>query len=84
MSHPVYNLMVRSRLKKIRDTATPEQRAAIDSALSDRDNLAMVTEACRQACSGEGEGDLQSLLQWLLDNADSIIALIMKLLPLFV
>lgn len=32
---------------------------------------------------GEGEG-LIGFFQWLLDNQDEIIALIMKLLPLFI
>lgn len=61
-----------------------EQRDGIKAALKDGKLLDALGEEC-DALSVQGEIgiDWQAFLDWLVENADEIIALILKLLPLF-
>lgn len=74
-------------LEQILDNVGSKQhRKAIKLALRKRANRRLVVaEAWNlyQEDVGEG-GGLIEFFQWLIDNQDQIIALIMKLLPLFI
>lgn len=75
----------KARIKRDRET-----QVTLDTVLSDADLSCVV---CCEMCSlhakccvgftGHEEGDLQSLLEWLLDHADEILALIQKIIDMF-
>lgn len=75
-------LFLRGQLR--RKDLSDEQRTGIQAALRDGKLLDALGEECdAMVAQGEIAVDWRSFLQWLLDNADEIIALILKLLPLF-
>lgn len=88
--HALLSAALRIRVRQWRRSGKMdrEQADAALSALRDEDACCVIccaVEAQMQAdlAAGNVIDEILKLLQWLLDHADEIIALILKLLPLF-
>lgn len=66
---------------------TPEQKQLVMRIIEDRGLFDLVADDCcanYEATAGLGEyGDWQSFLEWLIDHADEIFAMIARIIDLF-
>lgn len=79
--------VVLNRLKRSR--SDNEERLAVEALLKDREALEQFAESARsefarQNSGNQANGDfIKWLLEWLLENADEIIKIILAVVPLF-
>lgn len=80
----MYYYRFRFALRRLKRKVTGDQLAAVEACLANAD---LCDEACcavQEMYESQAGGPLTDFLEWVLAHQDEIIALILKLLPLFV
>jgi hypothetical protein len=78
-----HQLAVRLFLRSMARRGTPDQRPLAARALADKELLEVLADDCCTNYEMTASGSFQSFLEWLLENADAIFALIAKLIDMF-
>ena len=78
-------LIVARRKKKKDDMCSAEQDGAVTTILRSRKGLAELCTVVDEyaAASGERMGGFQDILQWIIENWDVILEMIMSIIGLF-
>lgn len=80
MRRVAFRFFLRAQIRR----ADGERKAALQRVLDDRELFNALVDELAAEHSQQAGGPLTDFLEWLLDHADEIIALVMKIIPLFV